>query len=155
VVAVTAPVAIDGRVRAYIELELSTAALGRVLSTNRDSAVALQVMLAGGTGVTSAGPRFPALSAAPATGIVTTHRWRYTAREVPEAPGWYVVAAAEPPSTFQLAVQPTQAAILGLAVLMLAMAWLASVGTGRSRPRISPPSNWPGPRPNGAPGRTP
>ncbi|WP_051807422.1 diguanylate cyclase [Actinoplanes subtropicus] len=122
VVAVTVPVAVDGRVRAYIELELSTAALGRVLAADRDSALALQVGLVDGTAVTSAGPHVPALPTTAGAGLVTARHWRYAVREVPDAPGWYVVAAARPRSTVQLAVQPTQAALLGLAVLMLAAA---------------------------------
>jgi diguanylate cyclase (GGDEF)-like protein len=122
VVAVTVPVVAGGRVRAYIELELSTAALGRVLSADRDSALALQVMLTGGRAVTGAGPHFPALLATPTAGLITTHGWRYAVRQVPDAPGWYIVAAAHPRSTSQLAIEPTQASILGLAVLMLAVA---------------------------------
>jgi len=122
VVAVTVPVALDGRVRAYIELELSTAALGRVLSADRDSALALQVMLTDGTAVAGAGPQFPAPLATPAGGMITTHGWRYAIRQVPDAPGWYIGAAARPHSTIQLAIEPTQAALLGLAVLMLAVA---------------------------------
>ena len=122
VVAVTVPVLAGGRSRAYIELELSTAALGRVLSANRDSALALQVVLADGRAVTAAGPHFPAPLATPTAGLITTHGWRYAIRQVPDAPGWYIVAAAHPRSTSQLAIEPTQASILGLAVLMFAVA---------------------------------
>jgi diguanylate cyclase with GGDEF domain len=65
-----------------------------------------------------------------APGLVSAGHWRYAVRQVPQAPGWYVVAAARPQSTFGLAAQPTQAALLGLAALMLA---LALVGFRRSR----------------------
>src|SRR4051794_2098889 len=43
VVAATVPVAVDGQVRAYVELELATAALDRVLGADLDSRVGLKV----------------------------------------------------------------------------------------------------------------
>jgi diguanylate cyclase (GGDEF)-like protein len=130
VVAVTVPVVVDGRIRAYIELELSTAALDRVLSADRAAELGLRILADEGTAVAAAGPHFPSLPTRPAAGLSSAGRWRYALREVPRAPGWYVVAAARPRSTVGLAVQPTQAALLGLAAVMLA---LALVGFHRSR----------------------
>jgi len=130
VVAATVPVAVDGRIRAYVELELATAALDRVLSADRDPRLGLRVVTDTGTAVAEAGPRFPALTSHSATGLSTAGRSRYAVRPVPQAGDWFVVAAARPQSALGLAVQPAQAALLGVAVVMLA---LALVGFSRSR----------------------
>src|SRR5439155_21571424 len=63
-------------------------------------------------------------------GLTSAGNQRYAVHEVPQAPGWVVVAAARPRSALVLAAQPTQAAVLGLAVVLLG---LAVVGFRRSR----------------------
>src|SRR5437763_3490116 len=54
VVAATVPVAVDGRVRAYVELELATAALDRGLEGDRDPPLWLQEVPGRGPGVACA-----------------------------------------------------------------------------------------------------
>ena len=129
VVAATVPVAVDGRVRAYVELELATAALDRVLSADRDPRLGLRLVTGTGTAVASAGPTSTLPPAELVSGLSAAGRWRYAVRPVPQA-NWYVIAAGHPQSTLGVAVQPTQAAVLGLAVAMFA---LALVGFRRAR----------------------
>src|SRR5439155_16440441 len=62
VVAATVPVEVDGRVRAYVELELSIAALDRVLSGDRDPRLGLQIVTGTRDVVASAGGRFTPLA---------------------------------------------------------------------------------------------
>jgi diguanylate cyclase (GGDEF)-like protein/putative nucleotidyltransferase with HDIG domain len=130
VVAATVPVQVDDRIRAYVELELATAVLNRVLSSDVDSRVGLSVHTRTGTVVATGGRHVDALVTGYQSGLGTADRWRYAVRPVPQAPEWVVVAAARPQSALTLAVQPTQAAILGLAVILLV---LATAGFRRSR----------------------
>src|SRR5438876_1188210 len=129
VVAATVPVAVDGRVRAYVELELATAALDRVLSADRDPRLGLQLVTGTGAAVAAAGQVFTS-PARPVSGLTAAGGWRYAVRPVPQAANWYVVTASRPQSALGLAVQPTQASVLGLAVVMFA---LALVGFRRAR----------------------
>jgi len=130
VVAATVPVAVDGRVRAYVELELATAALDRVLEADRDPRLGLQVVTGTGTAVAGAGPQFTTPAGRLTSGLSGTDRWRYAVRPVPQATDWYVVAAGRPQSALGLAVQPAQATILALALLAFAV---AMVGFRRAR----------------------
>jgi diguanylate cyclase (GGDEF)-like protein/putative nucleotidyltransferase with HDIG domain len=130
VVAATVPVAVDGRVRAYVELDLSTAALDRILGADLDSRIGLRAVTGTGTAIAGGGRSFDLLTSPLRAGMTTAEGWRYAVRPVPQAAGWYVVAAARPQSALGLAVQPTQAAVLGLAVAMLGF---AIVGFRRAR----------------------
>src|SRR5205085_11629409 len=75
VVATTVPVAVDGRVRAYVELQLSTAALDRVLEADRDPRLGLQVVTGTGTAVAGAGPQFTTPAGRLTRGLAGTDRW--------------------------------------------------------------------------------
>ncbi|PZS36487.1 MAG: hypothetical protein DLM59_01225, partial [Pseudonocardiales bacterium] len=122
VVAATVPVTVDGRVRAYVELELSTATLDRLLTSDVESRLGLSVRTGTGNRVAGksvyAGPRTNVAR----DGLASAGAWRYAVRQVPQAPDWYVVAAAHSPSALALALQPTQAAVLGLSVVLLGLA---------------------------------
>jgi diguanylate cyclase (GGDEF)-like protein len=129
VVATTVAVRVDDRVRAYVELELATAALDRVMAAGRDPRIGLAVLTGAGAAVAEAGPR-GRLAGRPAQGLEGVGNWRVAASPVPQAPDWSLVATARGQSLLALAGQPTQAAILVLALLMLA---LAAAGIRRSR----------------------
>jgi diguanylate cyclase (GGDEF)-like protein/putative nucleotidyltransferase with HDIG domain len=130
VVAATVPVAVDGRVRAYVELELATQALDRVLSSDVDSRLGLSVFAGTDTLVAGDGKNAGPLHGRFQAGLVSAGGRRYAVRPVPQAPGWVVVASARPQSALALAVQPTQAATLVLAAVLLA---IAIAGFRRSR----------------------
>jgi len=120
VVATTVAVQVDDRVRAYVELELATAALDRVMAADRQSGIGLAV-IGGGAGTTVAH------AGAPGKGAGSP---RVATRPVPQTADWQVVATARSESPLTLLKQPAQAAILVLALLMLA---LAAAGIRRSR----------------------
>ena len=126
VVAATAPVAVDGRVRAYVELELSLAAVQRVLSTDLDGRTSVALATRAGATVAGVGRPFTVAGLQPAAGLTQVGGWRLAVRSMPEPPGaggdWLLVAAARPPSALSLAFAPAQATLLAVAVLLLAVA---------------------------------
>ncbi len=134
VVAATVPVAVDGRVRAYLELELATAAIDRVVSSDLGPGVGLAVTTRPGAAVAVAGQGFTPPPGGTRTGLTSAGRWRYAVQAVPQKADsggdWYVVAAARAPSAVRLAMQPAHAGVLALAVLVFA---LALVGFRRAR----------------------
>jgi diguanylate cyclase (GGDEF)-like protein len=134
VVAATAPVAVNGRVRAYVELELSVAAIQRVLSFDVDAGTSVAVITRASETVTGTGTRFVAPRLQPRPGLTTIGGWRLAVRPMPEPPGaggdWLLVAAARAPSALSLTFAPAQAAILALALLLLGV---AVVGFRRAR----------------------
>jgi diguanylate cyclase (GGDEF)-like protein len=126
VVAATAPVAVNGRVRAYVEVELSVAAIQRVLSSDVDAGTSVAVITRASATVTGIGGRFVAPRLQPRAGLISVAGWRVAVRPMPEPPGsggdWLLVAAAREPSALSLAFAPAQAIILALAVLLLGVA---------------------------------
>ena len=141
VVAATAPVVADGRVRAYVELELAMSAIRHVLESDVEGRVSVEVADHTGARLTGYRARFPWSRGAPEPGLLSAAGWRFAVRPVPEQSGpagqWFVIAAARSPSGVSLAgVGPAQAAILGLAILLLGAAFLGPrvpPGEGRSR----------------------
>jgi diguanylate cyclase (GGDEF)-like protein/putative nucleotidyltransferase with HDIG domain len=134
VVAATAPVTVDGRIRAWVELELATTALRRALATDVPRDVGVQIVNRSGTTMAAIGPHFSVPRADLRPGLDSAGRVRYGIRALPEkslASGpWFVVAGAPAPSTLSFAVAPGQAAILLLALLLLVAAF---VGFRRAR----------------------
>ncbi len=134
VVAATAPVAVEGRVRAYVELELSLAAIQRVLSSNVGAQTSVAVITRASATVAGTGTRFSAPRLQPRAGLTSVAGWRVAVRPMPEPPGsggdWLLVAAARAPTTLSLALAPAQTAILLLALLLLGV---AVVGFRRAR----------------------
>jgi diguanylate cyclase (GGDEF)-like protein/putative nucleotidyltransferase with HDIG domain len=129
VVATTVAVRVDDRVRAYVEVELATAALDRVMAAGRDPRIGLAVVTGTGVTVAETGRHGP-FAGRPREGLTGVGSWRVAASRVPQAADWFLVATARGQSLLALAGQPTQAAILVLAVLMLAV---AAAGVRRSR----------------------
>ena len=123
VVAATAPVEVDGRIRAYVELELSVPAIRRVLSSDVDKQTSLAVLTRAGTAVTSIGAPFVPPHLGSLAGLHQAGGWRVAARATPEASGtggdWTVVSAARSPSAASLLFAPAQVTILLLALLLL------------------------------------
>ena len=135
VVAATAPVTVDGRIRAWVELELATTALHRALAADLPVGLGVQIVNRAGVTMAAAGPHFnPPRADALQSGLTSAGRLHYGARTLPErwlAGGpWFVVAGAPAPSALSVAVAPAQAAILLLALLL----WIAAfVGFRRAR----------------------
>jgi diguanylate cyclase (GGDEF)-like protein len=132
VVAATTPVFVDGKRRAFVELELSTAALSAILSL-RGEYTSLAIVTSDGTLISKNGRPSAALPGKPRTGLVSAHGWRFAVRPVPTALAdgqhWYVVATGRSRSALSLAVAPAQS---GIMVLALAMFVLAGVGLRRA-----------------------
>ena len=135
VVAATAPVTVDGRIRAWVELELATTALHRALAADLPVGLGVQIVNRAGVTMAAAGPHFnPPRADALQSGLTSAGRLHYGARTLPQrslAGGpWFVVAGAPAPSALSVAVAPAQAAILLLALLL----WIAAfVGFRRAR----------------------
>ena len=129
VVAATTPVVVDGQVRAYVELELATSALGGVLSTAPEDQTGLALVSDTGALVSGNGQAFPGLAGEPGAGLRTSNSWRYAVRPVPQTSfnggHWYVVAAVPARSAVALALEPTQSGLIALALLMFVTAALA------------------------------
>ena len=123
VVAATAPVAVNGRVRAYVELQLAVPAIRQVLSSDVDARTSVAVLTRAGTPVTSVGEPFAAPRLPQASGLHSLGGWRLAVRSIPEPAGtggdWLLVTAARSPSAASLAFAPAQATILALALLLL------------------------------------
>jgi diguanylate cyclase (GGDEF)-like protein/putative nucleotidyltransferase with HDIG domain len=134
VVAATAPVTVDGHIRAWVELELATTALSRALAGDVQRGVGVRIVNRDGVTMAAAGRGFTPPRADLHTGLASVGHLRFAVRAVPEpslAGGpWFVVAAAPAPSALSLAVAPAQAAIL---LLALALMLVAFVGFRRAR----------------------
>ena len=134
VVAATAPVTVDGRIRAWVELELATSALRRALDSDAQGGVGVQIISRAGVTMTGAGAPFSAPRTDLRAGLSSARGLRLAAHAIPErslAGGpWFVVAAAPEPSARSEAIAPEQAVILALALALLVAAFF---GFGRSR----------------------
>jgi diguanylate cyclase (GGDEF)-like protein/putative nucleotidyltransferase with HDIG domain len=134
VVAATAPVEVDGRIRAWVELELATASLSRALASDAQGGLGVRVVNRHAITMAAAGRPVAVLPARLTPGLASVGRLRFAVRAVPEralAGGpWFVVAAAPAPSALSLAVAPAQGAIL---LLSLVLILLAVVGFRRAR----------------------
>jgi diguanylate cyclase (GGDEF)-like protein len=134
VVAATAPVTVDGRIRAWVELELATSALSRALATDTQGGLGVRIVNRAGVTMAAAGHAFTPPRANLRPGLASAGRLRFAVRPVPESSlaggPWFVVAAEPAPSALSLAVAPAQAAIL---VLALALLLVAVVGFRRAR----------------------
>jgi diguanylate cyclase (GGDEF)-like protein/putative nucleotidyltransferase with HDIG domain len=134
VVAATAPVTVDGHIRAWVELELATTALSRALAGDVQGGLGVRIVNRDGVTMAAAGRAFTPPRADLHTGLASVGHLRFAVRAVPEpslAGGpWFVVAAAPAPSALSLAVDPAQAAIL---LLALALMLVAFVGFRRAR----------------------
>ncbi|GEM_PF-3757361 len=126
VVAATTPVLVDGKPRAFVELELATSALAGVLSTTEADSTGLAVVADTGAVVSGNGRSFPALAGTPSAALVTENGWRYAIQPVLQSSlnggHWSVVAAAPARSALSLALAPTQSGLIVLALLMFATA---------------------------------
>jgi diguanylate cyclase (GGDEF)-like protein len=127
VLAATAPVTVDGRVRAWVELELATKALRRAVASDVEAGVGVQIVNRAGLTMTRTGRRFAVPRTSLRAGLSSAGQLRVAARAIPErslAGGpWFVVAAAPAPSAMSLAVAPGQAVILALALALLVVAF--------------------------------
>jgi diguanylate cyclase (GGDEF)-like protein len=123
VVAVTVPVDdANGQKRAYVELQLSVSSITGVLAADV-SRVNMVLVNRDGMTLTHSGEQVALPSVLPRSGFRSSGPWRLAVSRVTEgslAGGpWYVLAAARSPTTASIALAPTQAAVLGLALLML------------------------------------
>jgi diguanylate cyclase (GGDEF)-like protein len=123
VLATTTSVAVDGRVRAYVELELAVAALRRVLASDVEAQLGVRVVNRHGETLTAAGKAFSMPPNELRPGLTSSGTERFAVRAIPEssvASGpWYVVSAARAPSAVALALAPEQAIVLVSAMLLL------------------------------------
>jgi diguanylate cyclase (GGDEF)-like protein len=123
VIAVTTSVSVNGRSRAFVEIELAISALSRVLAADRQSGVTVEIVNGSGRPIVAQRGRLGLPAAALTGGLTTVGRSRVAARAVSEAGvaegPWYVAARASAPSAVALALAPGQAVLLGLAVLCL------------------------------------
>ena len=128
VVAATTPVVVDGRKRAFVELDLATSALDGILASDVTDRTGVEIVDASGTVISGNGVSFPGLNGTPRPGLQSNGGWRYAVRPVPTASfsgQWYVVAAGRTRSAFALAEGPTQAGVIALGLLMFVAAGLA------------------------------
>jgi len=134
VVAATTAVEVDGRVRAYVELELATTALRRVLAADAQKGVGVKLVGRSGRVLSSVGPSFslPASDLRPGLMSVGTRRYAVRAVDAASVAGgpWFVVSSARAPSALSLAVVPEHAVVLLIALLLLLAAF---VGFRRAR----------------------
>jgi diguanylate cyclase (GGDEF)-like protein len=130
VVAATVPVSdADGHKRAYVELQLSMNAMRSVLGRDVSRGVDMVLVDRSGTTLTSSGERVDMPSALPRAGLGDSGSWRLAVSHVketsPSGGPWYVVSAGRAPTTAGIALAPTQAAVLALALLLLLAAGLS------------------------------
>jgi signal transduction histidine kinase len=134
VVAITVPVAVAGRVRAYVELELAMASIQRVLSSDIESGVGVVIVSNAGRSLTHIGVPFTPPKGEPRQGLASVGGWRLSVRRVPEPSivggPWFIVAASHPASTLSAALAPIEAGVLGLALALLV---IACIGFWRAR----------------------
>jgi diguanylate cyclase (GGDEF)-like protein/putative nucleotidyltransferase with HDIG domain len=133
VIAGTTGVAVNGRMRAYVELELAVSALRRVLSSDVPRGVSVEIATRNGTPLLATGSRVRISAAEMRAGVQTVGRLRLAVRAIPEASvaggPWYVVSATRNPSMLS-AVAPENVVILLVAFLLLGA---ALVGVRRDR----------------------
>jgi diguanylate cyclase (GGDEF)-like protein len=126
VLATTTTVAVSGRVRAYVELQLALTALRGVLAADIPSGVGVQIVNANGNTLAAAGESFTAPHSDLRAGLRSSGRRRMEVRKIPEASvadgPWFVVSAARAPSAMSLALAPEQAVLLIIALLLLVAA---------------------------------
>jgi len=84
VVATTVAVRVDDRVRAYVEVELATASLDRVMAAGRDPRIGLAVVTGTGVTVAETGRHGP-FAGRPRQGLAGVGNWRVAASRVPQA----------------------------------------------------------------------
>jgi diguanylate cyclase (GGDEF)-like protein/putative nucleotidyltransferase with HDIG domain len=129
VVAATAPVTVDGRIRAWVELELSTKALHHTLSSDLQGDVGAHIVNRAGMTMIGSGRSFTLPRGDLRPGIESAGRLRLAVRKVPQselADGpWFVVAGARAPSALSFAFAPAQAAVLLLALALLVLGIVA------------------------------
>ena len=140
VVAATTPVIVNGKLRAFVELELATSELNAVLATGTEEQAGLERSAAkssglalvdnGGTVVSRVGRDFTVTAAMLRPGLGSGNGLRYAASPLPrssvEGGNWYVVATTYTPSALALTLAPTQSGIVLLAVLMFVLAAIAA-----------------------------
>jgi diguanylate cyclase (GGDEF)-like protein len=124
VVAATSPVAVDGRTRAYVEVQLDTAALVRVLAGDREPGTSVALVKDGTVTVALAGPG-TALPAFGGEGLYEAQGRRVAVRAVPGVPGarWYIAASAPSPGMLALLFAPAPVIVTSAGLLLLALAW--------------------------------
>jgi diguanylate cyclase (GGDEF)-like protein/putative nucleotidyltransferase with HDIG domain len=134
VVAATTPVEVNGRLRAYVELELKMSAIQRVLGSDVERHVSIAVVDSSGARLTGVGKSFDSPRPQAGSGVLSVGNLRVAVRRVPESSlasdGWFIVTAARAPSTLAVAFSPAQGAVLALASLLLIAAF---VGFRRTR----------------------
>ncbi|MFL5831600.1 MAG: diguanylate cyclase [Solirubrobacteraceae bacterium] len=134
VIAVTTTVSVNGRVRAYVEIELALSAVSRVLASDIPSGVGVQIIDRAGASLVASRLRFRAYRDATRPGVVRAKGLRLASRVIPEtsvAGGpWVVVAAARAPSAVSVALAPENIVVAAFAVLLLVAAF---VGFRRAR----------------------
>jgi GGDEF domain-containing protein len=135
VVAATTTVAIAGKVRAYIEIELALNALRHKLAQDLAVGDHAEILDASARPLIRASSQVTPSPAILRHGLTTWRGLRLAVRAVPEigvsGGPWYVVASARAPSATALALAPEQAAILLAAVLCLLAAGLGLRRTRR------------------------
>jgi diguanylate cyclase (GGDEF)-like protein/putative nucleotidyltransferase with HDIG domain len=128
VTAATTTVAVNGRVRAYVEIELALRALQGALSSDVPRGRTVEIVSATGQRLTGVGSALAVRPADIQAGLATAGHWRLAARAVPEASvadgPWYVVSSGRAPSAMSLAFAPEQAVILLLSLVALVAAFL-------------------------------
>jgi diguanylate cyclase (GGDEF)-like protein len=134
VLAATTSVEVDRRVRAYVELEMATTVLRRILASDLQRGLGVEIVSGHGATLTTAGHRVTTPPGGLSPGLTSSGRQRYAVRTIPEttvAGGpWFVVTAAKAPSAMSLALVPQQAIVL---VIALALLLTALVGFRRAR----------------------
>jgi diguanylate cyclase (GGDEF)-like protein len=134
VVAATTSVEVDGRVRAYVELEMATTVLHRILASDLQHGLGVEIVNDHGATLTATGQGVRQPRSGLRAGLTNSGRQRYAIRTIPEtsvAGGpWFVVTAAQAPSAMSLALVPQQAIVLIIALVLLLT---ALVGFRRAR----------------------
>lgn len=137
VVAATAPVTVNGSIRAYVEIEVSLAPVAAILQGNVRAGRVLAVVDRSGAVVAPSAHRLTSLlaasgksledSSAAATGML--QGWRFATSPVPTVRGvrdpWTVVSASRAPTmSDSLRTAPGEAALLTIAAVLLIVAGL-------------------------------
>lgn len=128
VVAATTTVAVGGRVRAYVELELALRALQAVLSSDVARGTDVEILDREGARLTGVGTAFPLSRRALRSGLRTERGRRVAVRSIglgslADGP-WFVASARRPPSAMALALDPEQGAVLALSLVCLLAAFV-------------------------------
>jgi diguanylate cyclase (GGDEF)-like protein len=125
VIAGTTGVAVNGHMRAYVELELALSALRRVLSSDVPRGVSVEIATRNGTPLLAVGSRARVSAREMRSGVQTVGGLRLAVRAISEAAvaggPWYIVSATPSPSMLS-AVAPENVVILLLAFVLLVAA---------------------------------